>query len=81
MAVPKQKLEWQSEEAPRAPVVAGQMPARALQRLLSEQAGIFAEPQSDRWSRRRSLTLVATSAIALWAALIVTAHTVVVAVA
>ena len=79
MAVPKQNLEWQSEEAPRVATPAGQMPARALQQLLNEQ--VMAEPNIDRWSRRRSLTFIAASATALWAALIVTAHMLVTAVA
>ncbi|NIJ08686.1 hypothetical protein FHS31_002307 [Sphingomonas vulcanisoli] len=81
MAVPKHKLDWQSDEAPRAPVVAGQMSARTLQRMLSEQSGLFAEPHVDRWSRRRQLTFIVSSATALWAALIITAHTLVVAIA
>lgn len=81
MAVPKQKIEWQSDEAPRAAGPAGQMPARALQQLLNEQTGRFAEPELDRWSRRRSLAFIVASATVLWAALIVTAHSIVVAIA
>jgi hypothetical protein len=81
MAVPKQKIEWQPDEAPRAIGPAGQMPARALQQLLTEQAGVSAEPHVDRWSRRRSLAFIVTSATALWAGLIVAAHALVVAIA
>ncbi|WP_174275078.1 hypothetical protein [Sphingomonas bacterium] len=80
MAAPKHKIEWSApEEAPsagaRGTVVAGQMPARALQNLLSEHAGVLAEPHADRWSQRRALTFIVASATALWAALIVIAHT------
>lgn len=78
MAQRKIKTSWEAPEQPAQPVqtamdatLAAPSPARMLQRMLEERSLEQAQPGVAKWSQRRALAFIVTSAAALWMALLV----------
>jgi len=75
MAQRKMKADWKVSEPAAQPAAAAMeaapSPARMLQQLLEERNAEYPEPHVEKWSQRRALAFIVTSAAALWMALLV----------